>query len=410
MSAYLRCLAAITVVLATALAGFNAFIDPYGYFGAPKIAGLNELSLGLNHRLQLGKALAVSRIRPASIILGNSRAETGYDPQHPGFIDRPAYNLAVGGSGLDQVRRFFLEALAAGGLRHAFLALDLSMFEPAPGTQDLDAVLLTDASGKLAGDSRKWRRLAFILLSGTTSSDSWWSLTHQRKPVAVYSPSGLRDESDDIAQVMREGGHRSASIRVEATFLSATLRDTSSAGFHAGYAATLAQLDEIIALAARHDIRLTMVLNPIHARQTHMLAAAGLWPFYEHWKHDLALATMRSPRQDLVSLWDFSGISPCTAEPLPPEGDRAYRMRWYRETSHFRRVLGDRVFDRVFGRADDGVCPGFGQRLEQRTLAATLADQRAALERWDKSHPEDAAEIDKLAKQYGRGPAVVTTR
>lgn len=407
MSAYLRLLAISTAFLTAALAGFNAFIDPYGQFEAPKISGVNEFALGFDHRLQLAKSLAVSRTPPASIILGNSRAETGYDPQHPGFTERPVYNLAIGGAGLGQVRRYFLEALAAGRLRQVVLALDLTMFEPAAGAEDaiLDTVLLTDASGKLAGGGKKWRRLAFILLSGTASSDSWWSLTHQRKPVAIYQPSGLREESYDIDQVRREGGARRASIRAESSFLAGTLRDVSSADFRDSYAATWAQLQEIIALAAERNIRLTIIINPIHARQTYVLAASGLWAVYEEWKRDLASAAMRSPRRDLISLWDFSGISLCTAEPLPADADATSSMRWYRESSHFLRALGDRVFDQVLEGHDDGACPGLGWRLEPSTVAATLADQRAALGRWVAGHPEDVAEIDNLARQYGRSPA-----
>ena len=402
MSTYLRLLAAFAAILTAALAGFNAFINPYGHFDFPKVSGVNQSALGFNHRLQLAKALAVSRIRPASIILGNSRAEAGYDPQHPGFAERPAYNLAVGGSGLGPVRRLFLEALAAGGLRHAVLALDLTMFEPAAQEAGLDAVLLTDASGNLAAGGRQWRRLAFILLSGTATSDSWWSLTHQGKAVAIYQPSGLREEAYDIDQVRREGGARRASLRVESSFLTGTLRDVASADFRASYAATLAQLQEIIALAAERNVRLTLIINPIHARQSYVLEAAGLWSVYEMWKRDITNTAARSSRRDLIALWDFSGISPCTAEPMPADADIASNMRWYRESSHFRRVLGDRVFDRVFARADDGACPGLGLQLSPATLDATLAEQRAALAHWKTSHPADVAEIDELARRYGR--------
>ncbi len=404
MSRYLRQLALYVALLCTALAGFNALIDPYGYFDPPKIAGVNELPLGFNHRPLLAKSLAVSELRPATIILGNSRAEAAYDPQHPGITPRPAYNLAIGGAGLAMLQRYFLEALAAGGLREVILALDLTMFDPdanAPNA-DLDEVLLTDAKGKPEGEARKWRRLAFILLSGTTSSDSWWSLMHQGKPVAIYSRSGLREEAYDIAQVAREGGPRQASLRVEASFLAGTLRDVESGKFRASYAATLAKLQGIIDLSASHGIQLKLVINPIHARQSYALAAAGLWPLYENWKRDLVAAAQRSPRPELVSLWDFSGVSSCTGEILPADSNAASTMRWYRESSHFRLVLGNRVLDRVFGRPDDGACPGLGQRLEPATLAAVLAEQRVSLRDWVETHAADAAEIEGLAKQYGR--------
>jgi hypothetical protein len=402
MSRYLRLLAVFVVLLCAVLAGFNALIDPYGHFDPPKISGVNELPLGFNHRPLLAKSLAVSELRPATIILGNSRAEAAYDPQHPGIALQPAYNLSIGGAGLGMLRRYFLEALATGGLRQVILALDLTMFDPAANTADpgLDAVLLTDAEGKPASEARKWQRLAFILLSGTTSSDSWWSYMHQRKPVAIYTRSGLREEAYDIAQVAREGGPRRASLRVEASFLAGTLRDVESEKFRASYATTLAALREIVDLSAKRGVQVKLIINPIHARQTYTLAAAGLWPLYEIWKGDLLATAQRAPQ--LVSLWDFSGVSSCTAEDLPADAAARSAMRWYRESSHFRRVLGNRVLDRVFGRPDDRACRGLGQQLQAATLVTALAAQRGALRHWVETHAADVAEIEGLAKQYGR--------
>ncbi|MBE0625151.1 MAG: hypothetical protein IH606_10105 [Burkholderiales bacterium] len=402
MSRYLRLLAVFVVLLCAVLAGFNALIDPYGYFDPPKISGVNELPLGFNHRPLLAKSLAVSELRPATIILGNSRAEAAYDPQHPGIALQPAYNLSIGGAGLSMLRRYFLEALATGGLRQVILALDLTMFDPAANAANpgLDAVLLTDAEGKPASEARKWQRLAFVLFSGSTSSDSWWSYMHQRKPVAIYTRSGLREEAYDIAQVAREGGPRRASLRVEASFLAGTLRDVESEKFRASYATTLAALREILDLSAKRGVHVTLIINPIHARQTYTLAAAGLWPLYEVWKGDLLATAQRAPK--LVSLWDFSGVSSCTAENLPADAAAQSAMRWYRESSHFRRVLGNRVLDRVFGRPDDGVCRGLGQQLETATLVTALAAQRGALRHWVETHAVDVAEIEGLAKQYGR--------
>ena len=401
---YIRLLALFTAVLALALAAFNFIVDPYGNFDVPRIAGVNELALGFNHRPLLGKSLAVSRIRPASIILGNSRAESAYDPGHWGFAE-PAYNLGTGGAGLGQVRRYFLEALATGRVRQVLLATDLTMFEPLPDAQQRipDPVMLTDESGRLAGGGRKWRRLAFILLSGTTSSDSWWSLRHQRDPVAIYLRSGVREESYDEAQVERQGGHRSASLDTESVFLATSLRDVTSPVFHESYETIFAQFREIVAVSAQHGIRLDIVINPIHARHSYVYAAAGLWPVYEKWKSDLAAVAAQSPRP--VALWDFSGVSECTAEPMPAQADAATKMRWYRESGHFRPRLGKLVLDRVFGRGSEHPCPGLGRRLEAATLVGTLAGQRAALKHWVASHPIDVAEIDALARRYGRGPS-----
>lgn len=407
MGRYLRQLTAFFALLAAALAGFNFLVNPYGYFDAPRIAGVNELALGFNHRLLLAKALAVSRAQPASIILGNSRAEAGYDPQHARIADHPAYNLAIGGAGLGQIRRYFLETLAAGRLRHVILALDFTMFAGAPGPQDsgLDTMLLTDETGNAASDGRRWRRLAFVLLSGTASSDSWWSWNHQGKPVAIYRPSGLREEAYDIDQVAREGGARRASLRAETGFLAGTPREVASVRFRRSYTQTMGQLREILAVATKNNIRVTLIINPIHARQTYVIAAMGLWEANEIWKRELTAAVAQSPKRELVALWDFSGIGLCTGEAMPPENDAKSAMRWYRESSHFRRTLGDRVFDRVFGGSYDGACGEFGTRLQESSLTSILAQQRDALARWKADHAQEAAEIDELARQYAKDSA-----
>ena len=400
MSGYLRSMILSVIALLLLLAGINLFVNPYGYFDTPKIAGINELALGFNHRLPLAKALAVDHLRPASIVIGNSRAETGYDPEHPALGGRPSYNLAFGGANIQTVRRYVLEALAAGRLRHVVLVLDFSMFDPSVWKEETSSeVLLTDGAGHRRGAWHEIKRFATILLSGTALSDSWWSLAHQRKPVARYLPSGLRDDAADLDQVMREGGHHDAAVRAESSFLAAALRDLDSPQGRASYRRALAELRDIVAVADAHGIRLTLVFNPVHARQNYLFEAAGLWPAYEQWKADMLAEAGRGKAN---VLWDFSGVSSCTAESLPSKGDTSTRMRWYRETSHFRPALGNKVLDRIGGLGADAECQEFGEVLVAETLPRSLAAQRKRLVEWIAGHSQDVAEIDALARLYGR--------
>ncbi|HTQ75000.1 MAG TPA: hypothetical protein VMI74_12015 [Burkholderiales bacterium] len=399
---HIRLVAFSAVGMLALLAMFNFVVDPYGNFDVPRISGVNERPLGFNRQPLLAKSLAVTRIRPESIILGNSRPESAYAPRYSGFFESPGYNLAVGGAHLGQVRRYFLEALATGRLRQVLLTTDISMFDPSQETSQHipDVFMLTDESGRPTDARRKWLRLAFVLLSGPASADSWWSLRHQRDPVVDYSSAGVREESANDRQVEREGGHRSASWRTESAFLAQSLRDVGTPGFPRAYDAMLAQLGDIVALSARHGVRLDIVIDPIHARYSYVYAAAGLWPLYRKWKRDLVELVARSHYP--VGLWDFSGVSQCSSEPLPPEGNTTTRMRWYWESGHFRPRLGKLVLDMVYGGRSANQCPGLGGRLEPGTLDAALAAQDSALDRWIESHPVDVAEIDALAKRYGR--------
>jgi len=406
---YLRLVALFGLTLVALLAAFNLFVDPYGNFDVPRISGVNARALGFNRQPLLAKSLAISRVQPASIILGNSRPESAYDPAHPGFAARPTYNLAVGGAGLGQIRRYFLEALSTGHLRQVLLATDLSMFDASlQAAQRVPEVfLLTNDSGRIAGAGRRWERMAFTLLSGTASGDSWWSLRRQRDAVVEYSPSGLRDVTEDERKVEREGGHRSASLLTEATFFATNFRDITSPRFHRGYDKLLGEFRELVAVSVQRGVRLDVVINPIHARHTYVYAVAGLWPAYEQWKRDLAAAVAHAGGS--VALWDFSGVSTCTSESMPAEGDAKTKMRWYRESGHFRPGLGTLVLDRVYGLGGADACPGLGRRLEEATLEATLAEQRASLRRWVATHPGDAAEVEALARRYGRAPSAAAS-
>lgn len=398
---YTRLLALFTLCTVGAIVGFNYLIDPYGYFDAPRIPGVNELQLGFNRQPLLAKSLAVARIRPASVVLGNSRAERAYDPGHPGFTDDPVYNLGIGGAGFGETHRLFLESLTTGNLRHVLLAVDFFDPSPKPSQNFPDVFMLTDESGRLL-PWRRWQRLAFILLSGTVSVDSWWSLRHQAHPEVIHLPTGVRTETAwEERQLERQGGHRGASLRNESVYLASNFSDISSPAFEKSYQELLRQLDDVIALSARHKIRLDIVINPVHARFNYLYSRIGLWPLNERWKRDIAAAAARSSRR--VAVWDFSGISECTSETLPPLGDAATRMRWYHESGHFRLPLGNLVLDHVYGHGGAGACPDLGRRLDARTLDATLAGQRAALDQWTAGHPDDVSEIDGLARRYGRG-------
>jgi hypothetical protein len=402
VGSYIRLLALFAACMMGTIAGFNYLVNPYGNFDVPRIPWLNGLQLGFNRQPLLAKSLAVARIRPASVVLGNSRAERAYDPGHPGFTDAPTYNLAVGGADFGEVHRLFLESLATGKLRRVLLAVDFFDPSPKPSQNFPDVFMLTDESGRLL-PWRRWQREAFILLSGTASVDSWWSLRHQYRPEVLHLATGVRAETAwEERQLRHQGGHRGASLQNESWYLDSNFSDISSPAVERGYRELLQEFDDVIALSAQHGIRLDVVINPVHARYNYLYWRIGIWPLYERWKRDLVAAAARSPRR--VAVWDFSGISECTSEALPRLNDVATRMRWYHETGHFRLRLGNLVLDQVYGNKRSESCPGLGKLLDTETIDGTLAEQRAVLRRWMASHPADVLEIDNLARRHGRNP------
>lgn len=99
--------------------------------------GLNRIKSQAGERTALFKLTGVERMRPASLTLGNSRPEIGFDPERlawpPGA--HPVFNLALPGAGMVAVAGEFAQALSGTSRRLVVVGLD-----------SLDCVQLADAA------------------------------------------------------------------------------------------------------------------------------------------------------------------------------------------------------------------------------------------------------------------------
>ena len=62
------------------VAGFNILVDPYGLFRLVDAPAFNATKPTSGAHGAMVKAYQVLRVDPAGLILGNSRAEVGFDP------------------------------------------------------------------------------------------------------------------------------------------------------------------------------------------------------------------------------------------------------------------------------------------------------------------------------------------
>ena len=86
-------------IIATGL--INLVIDPYGTFHLIDIKGLNHIKPYPDHDIETIKANALGHHSPDALILGNSRAEVGFDPTHPAWQAagyQSVYNAAIAGT------------------------------------------------------------------------------------------------------------------------------------------------------------------------------------------------------------------------------------------------------------------------------------------------------------------------
>jgi len=404
---YLATCLLLAITMLAALASFNAFVDPYGAFGAPLIDGVNRFKFGFNHHQRIAKTHALERHPPATVILGSSRVASALDPEHPGFRHRPVYNLGIDATGIYEVYRLAQHAQAVRPLDEMVLAVDFYMFNGDWPTQvDFDeSRLAVTVDGKPTGN--RVPEMLSLLVSGDVSYESWWSLRHQRAQETHYTALGRRDENNDDAQILSRGGQRlvfQASEKRYVTYGYSPQRHGYLMQDKEGRSPFI-WLRRLLDDCRSHGTRVNLVINPVHARQYEVMAALGLWPAYQDWKRQVLAATLdEAEAQGSVPypLWDFGVINDITTESVPPLGDRVTTMRWYREASHFRKVLGDRMLDRMLAEPPvaDTPADGFGLRLTPDNIEAQLALQVRRLAEWQAGHPEDVAEIVQIAAPY----------
>jgi hypothetical protein len=162
-------------------------------------------------------------------------------------------------------------------------------------------------------------------------------------------------------------------------------------------------LRTILRIAHREQARLTLLISPAHARLWEALYQGGLWPVFEDWKRELVHINddeARRARRAPFAVLDFSGFNVYSTEAVPAAGDQETQMRWYWESSHYRKELGERVLDRVlsYRAPEHEPAADFGVQVTPANLESHLAGIRKAHARWRTAHAVEVAEIAALAR------------
>ncbi len=154
------------------------------------------------------------------------------------------------------------------------------------------------------------------------------------------------------------------------------------------------------AYAEGTDLR--MFVTPVHAVVRTLQQALGLGERYEFWLRELVRINeeeaARAGRPPLP-LWDFSDANTITREPVPPSTDMT-PMRWFWEHSHYRKITGDLVLDRVFGTtAPERPLPAdFGVRLTAANIDAHIARAGTGLRAWAAANSDLVSPIVRAAQ------------
>jgi hypothetical protein len=366
----------------------------------------------------LTKPYLVERQDWSTLVLGASNADIGFDPQSPAWPDtaRPVFNLAIDGSGPTTQARFLQHALETRRPKIVLIgvALEDAMVFPARRVSAAVSALaayeprLRTAADGTANPGLAQARLedlAFATFSTQALADSLTTLLHQGDP----------ERTRQTAEGRNSAGNFSRWLRTEGSYSLVMAKDRDRTPQMLSWAfeprTTVSGVADMIRISRAHGAQPIVFIMPSYVDQLELLRQTGLTPLFEAWKQDLARTVEIAAGAEAVPLWDFTGYSPYTTEPLSGPGDTTRPLHWFWEFVHFRVALGDLMVRRML--AADGPAD-LGTRITTATLPAHFAAFADAQNAWMAAHPDDvrrlAGVIDVAARLVCGGPVQVCPR
>lgn len=392
---YLAWWAATLVALLALCAAFCAAVDPYAVLGTPPMPGLTARKPAAADWPRLTKAYVVQRVQPHTLVLGNSSADVGFNPESPAWPRpaRPVYNLGIDG-GLPQTDlRFLQHALAVSHPAQVIIPVDFveSMVNaPQKVTVATDGEFDFENRMRVAPDMSPnpgyWRaRLAdisFTTLSYTALADSLRTVLTQNDPGATFETGLGWNDGGKFRRWVREDGFATLFADKDHEKIRQWQRWRGWRHVQEDPVVQMARL------ALSRGAQPVILILPNHADIMEALRQLGLDADQDAWK--TRLVANIAAIGGAVPIWDFSGYSPYTTEAVPAPGNRAQKLRWFYEPIHFQPELGDLMIARI---ENTGGAADFGTRLNAANIAARIAQYHAAQANWVRAHPADVARI-----------------
>jgi hypothetical protein len=395
---------AAAVVLGCGL--FNAVVDPYGLFRWMEQPGFNAIKPRATQASTAFKYRVIDLTLPQTLLIGNSRVEMGWDPELlPSASFGRVANVALPGQGLSSMVAMADHAWARSAPSTLVIGLEFFDCLEAGQAPPLPAQSASPWSVVASGPTRRIERMSAFAgeaLSLDTTVDSLQTLLSQRNPNAAHLRRDGFQPARDYPRMQAIEGPRKLFVQRDQENARMRMNGSKTIRYANGQLSDcFAELDRLLANAQAHGQVVYLATYPYHARLLELLVNAGLWQAFEEWKVVLTeLVASRRQGGLKVQLRDFAAYHTYATEPIPGPDQTKPVPQWYWESGHFRRELGARMLDVMFGKqpADEL----FGAELVPDSLAKHMDSVRASRLRFAKAQPQVVAEMETLAKRARR--------
>ncbi len=391
---YLRILLGLPLLGLAGTLVFCALVDPFGvYRWLPAREGFNLNKPRQQSHERMVRAADLTRLSPDAVILGTSRAQVGLDGEAAawaGIAERPA-NAAFSDGTPYEALRYLEHAHRHSKVKLAVFGADyLSFVGATRHSPDYTDDRLATSKVSEPQPFYRWADAPSALLSLDALRISRRTVLEQDQP-SYFTDRGRRNTDTMEKRIVDQEGTRGAFLWSERDYA-----DSYVCANTARLATHLKDFEAFVAFAKAEGIRLIVMTSPSHVRSLELLRAAGLWSEAEKFKRELT----RIAGDAGFDVWEFGIPDPLTtAEEVPAPGEKTTRMKWYWESSHFKKELGDLALARVLGKPMPEGLASWGQRATKDSLEGVLAKVSGGVQAWASAHPADVEELRRAVDQ-----------
>lgn len=350
----------ILISLISLIFAVNYFVDPYGIYNN-KVFNFKKITQ--SEKMRFIKPLVVEQIKPKSIILGTSRAEHGFDPQHPYFL-KPSYNFGLTSASMYEVTTNLKFAIKQGALKEVLLVLDYRMFN------DKNQKQIDEFESYFDGSKGRYH----YLYSLDTFKDSLQTIFKTYKPYSMYHPQGHIMHEYEIAKIKKRGGQLDNMNKYEKNYYKLLkpnyiYKDSKKSSFK--------DFDELLYLCHKNHIKLEIIFGSSHIRQWEALSYYLGDDTFSKWKKDVVYRVEKISRelhQKPYKIIDFSIYHELTSEKMP---NRNQIMKYYYDASHYNQKLGSIILDTLNNNTQ---YIGFGIEINSKNIDQHLKHQKSIKE------------------------------
>jgi hypothetical protein len=346
----------VVIMIVPILGVFNYLIDPYELYDAKYFTFEKKVE----HKMRLIKSIKLKKIKPASITLGTSRTEGGYDPTHQYFI-KPSYNSALPGSSIYESRLLFEEALKQGNLRKVLLVADFIMFSG-----------LRDPAGDIETYFKDTNIYSYLFSIDMTKS-SLLTIKGLNTPYIRYFANGQRAHEYLYGKDLIFPGHQEL-FNNEAKGIYNKHNNTDNYTYINTDLNSFEDFKKIVEQCYENNIELDIIFGPSHILLWEAFDYKKSFNQWLQWKKDIVISVnniAEKQNKEQFKIMDFSVYHNLTSEKVPT--DKNIKMKYYWNSGHYQNALGLIVLDRLIGKSEWN---DFGVELNLHNIDEHLKRQK----------------------------------